>query len=132
MENLLHSSSKTRSIEIPVARMVSPESEISGNTTYTRPNSLESALPRIKSAISLADQKARSKSFSFSGVGKEMRKSEDGLELPDVEKSKYLVSFSDLQADKTSTTKDAGFPERPLKVSKLLQDRTLRTRCKNT
>ena len=34
-----------------------------------------------------------------------------------------MVSFSDLQADKTSTTKDAGFPERPLKVSKLLQDR---------
>ncbi|KAL9984905.1 hypothetical protein ACROYT_G007250 [Oculina patagonica] len=130
MENLLRSSSKTRSIEIPVANMISPESEISsGNTMYTRPNSIESALPRIKSAFcpGLPDkhmQQVRSKSFSFSVAGKEMRKSEDGLELPDVQKSKYLVSFSDLeQTEKTSTAKDAGFPERPFKVSKLLQDR---------
>ena len=44
MENLLHSSSKAGYMEIPVTSMLSPASEISGNTVHTTVDSLESAL----------------------------------------------------------------------------------------
>lgn len=128
MENPLHSSSKPRPIEIPVANMLSaPESEISENTIYTASTAnscFESALPRINSELRLPGQEEQSKSFLFSEDGKRTRNTEEGLELPDVRESKYLVSFSDLQqAERTNPKEDSGFPERPFKVSTLLQDR---------
>ena len=120
-----HSVSKTRSIEIPVGSMLSPDSEVSGSTVYTRPSSLESALPRINHELRLPNQELRSKSSSvFPEVRKETKKSEDGLELPGVQGSKYFLSFSDLQQPATTdSTRNLDFPGRPLKVSKLLKDR---------
>ncbi|KAJ7379291.1 hypothetical protein OS493_017804 [Desmophyllum pertusum] len=129
MENPLHSSSKPRPIEIPVANMLSPESEICENTSIytasTANSCFESALPRINSELRLPDQEVRSKSVFFSEVGKGTRNTEDGgLELPDVRESKYLVAFSDLQqAERINPKEDSGFPERPFRVSTLLQDR---------
>lgn len=84
----IHSSSKPEHIEIPVASILSPESEISGNIVHTTPNSLESALPRIRPELCLADQEVRTTSVLFAEVDKESKKSEEGLELPDVHRSR--------------------------------------------
>lgn len=125
MEFSVHSASKTQLVEIPVGSMLPSDSEHSGSYVYTRASSFDSALPRINAERHLPNQQEPSKSFSeFPELGKQTRKSGDGLELPDVQGSKYLVSFSDLrQLEKTDTTRNLDFRERSLKVSKLLQDR---------
>ena len=125
MESNVYSLRKSRPVEVPGASTLSPESEMSGNTPCTRSSSLETALPRINSEPHLpARQDPCYDSLVLSEVGKDTKNIGVGLELSDVQNSKRLASFPDLQqAENCPRAGDSGLPERPFKVSKLLEDR---------
>lgn len=131
MESNVYVLRKTRSIDVPVANMISPASEISGNTPCTRPSSLENVSPRINTVSHLPSQDLWHDSLVLAEVGKATKISEDGLELPKVQNSKCFSTVSDLRLADTENnpTSDTGFPERPYKVSTLLQDRIRVLEC---
>lgn len=131
MESNVYVLRKTRSIDVPVANMISPASEISGNTPCTRPSSLENVSPRINTVSHLPSQDLWHDSLVLAEVGKATKISEDGLELPEVQNSKCFSTVSDLRLADTENnpTSDTGFPERPYKVSTLLQDRIRVLEC---
>jgi len=90
MESNVYVLRKTRPIEVPVANMISPDSEIRGNTPCTRPSSLETVLPRINTVSHLPSQDLCHDSLVLAEVGKATKISEDGLELPEVQNSTLL------------------------------------------
>ena len=125
MKSNIYSLRKTRSIEIPVASMISPESELNhGNTPYTRPSSSATSLPQINSESHPPTPDLCYDSLRLAEVTKETKKEGAGLDLPDVQNSKCLATFCGMQQAGTNNPRgDSEIPERPFKVSKLLQDR---------
>ena len=121
MENNRHSSmTKTQNIEIPKASMISPESEIrEENTPYTKPSRNHTDLLEIVSEPDLSKQDLSCDNLL---LAKDETRTENSLELPQVQKFKSLVSFSESYREKGGR-KSPSFSERPFKISKLLRDR---------
>ena len=109
---------KTQNIDIPRASMISPESEIrEENTPYTKPSRKNTALLAIGSILSKQDLLCDNLLLA-----EDETRTENCLELPQVQKSKSLVPFSESHLEKDGR-KSPGVSERPFKISKLLQDR---------
>ena len=127
MKSNIYSLRKSRSIEIPVASMISPESELNVNTPYTRPSTSATSLPRINLESHPPSPNLCYDSLGLAEVDKETKKEGAGLDLPDVQNSKCLATFCGMQQEGTNNPRDdSEIPERPFKVSKLselLQDR---------
>lgn len=123
MENNRHSSiRKTPSIDIPRASMISPESGIrEENTPYTKPSRKNTDLLEIVSMPDLSKQDLLCDNLL---LAEDETRTENCLELPQVQKSKSLVPFSESHREKAGR-KSPGVSERPFKMSKLLQDRIL-------
>ena len=127
MKSNIYSLRKSRSIEIPVASMISPESELNVNTPYTRPSTSATSLPRINLESHPPSPELCYDSLGLAEVDKDTKKEGAGLDLPDVQNSKCLATFCGMQQEGTNNPRgDSEVPERPFKVSKLselLQDR---------
>ena len=122
MENNRHSSMrKTQNIEIPTASMISSESEIGEENTppYTKPGRQNTDLLEIVSKPDLSEQGLLCENLL---LAEDETRTADCLELPQVQKSKSLVPFSESHREKAGR-KSPGDSERPFKISKLLQDR---------
>ena len=113
---------KTQNIDIPRASMISPESEIrEENTRYTKPSRKNTDLLEIGSIPDLSKQDLLCDNLL---QAEDETRTENCLELPQVQKSKSLVPFSESHLEKAGR-KSPGVSERPFKISKLLQDRIL-------
>ena len=124
MENNRHSSMrKTQNIEIPTASMSSSESEIGeeNKPPYTKLSRKNTDLLEI---VSKPDLSAQDQLCDNLLLAEDETRTENCLELPQVQKSKSLVPFSESHREKAGR-KSQGVSERPFKISKLLQDRIL-------
>ena len=112
---------KTQNIEIPTASMISSESEIGEENTppYTKPSRKNTDLLEIVSKPDLSKQDLLCDNLL---LAEDETTTENSLELPQVQKCKSLVSFSESHRVKAGR-KSPSFSERPFKISKLLQDR---------
>ena len=112
---------KTQNIEIPTASMISSESEIGEENTppYTKPGRKNTDLLEIVSKPDLSEQGLLCENLL---LAEDETGNADCLELPQVQKSKSLVPFSESHREKAGR-KSPGVSERPFKISKLLQDR---------
>ena len=112
---------KTQNIEIPTASMISSESEIGEENTppYTKPGRQNTDLLEIVSKPDLSEQGLLCENLL---LAEDETRTADCLELPQVQKSKSLVPFSESHREKAGR-KSPGVSERPFKISKLLQDR---------
>lgn len=124
MENNRHSSMrKTQNIEIPMASMISSESEIGEENTppHTKPSRKNTDLLEIVSKPDLSEQDLLCDNLL---LAEDETTTENCLEQPQVQKSKSLAPFSESHLEKAGR-KSPGVSERPFKISKLLQDRIL-------
>lgn len=105
---------KTQNIEIPKASMISPESEIrEENTPYTKPSRNHKDLLEIVSEPDLSKQDLSCDNLL---LAEDETRTENSLELPQVQKFKSLVSFSESYREKAGR-------KSPFQISKLLRDR---------
>lgn len=93
MKSNIDSLRESRSIEIPVASMISPESELNGNTSYTRPSSSATSLPLINSESHPPTPDLCYDGLGLAEVVKERKKEGTGLDLHDVQNTKCLATF---------------------------------------
>ena len=111
MKSNIYSLRKTRSIEIPVASMISPESELNhGNAPYTRPSSSATSLPQINSESHPPTPDLCYDSLGLAEVTKETKKEGAGLDLPDVQNLKCLATFCGMQQAGTNNPRGDSRP----------------------